>query len=51
MLYEVITLADNDTIRPDDLPQALRFSGDRGGGGIPAEMFSTRDDVLPLEKA
>ncbi len=50
VIERAVLLADNDTIRPDDLPQALRFSGDRGGGGIPAEMFSTRDDVLPLEK-
>ncbi len=45
-----VLLADGSMIRPQDLPQALRFIGGQEGGAISAQIFSSRDDVLPLEK-
>jgi DNA-binding NtrC family response regulator len=50
IIERAVLLADDDVINPEDLPQVLRFSRDRGSGGIPTEVFSTRDDVLSLEK-
>ncbi|MBE0642495.1 MAG: sigma-54-dependent Fis family transcriptional regulator [Bacteroidetes bacterium] len=50
IIERAVLLADGDSIGPEDLPQALRFSGGRSEGGLPAEIFSTREDVLPLEK-
>jgi len=45
-----VLLAEEDVIRPQDLPQALRFIGAQEDGAISAQVFSSRDDVLPLEK-
>ncbi len=44
-----VLLADGDVIRPDDLPQTLRFV-QQHSGGIASELFSSREDVLPLEQ-
>jgi DNA-binding NtrC family response regulator len=50
IIERAVLLADGEVIRPEELPQMLRFSRDRGEGGIPNELFSTREDILPLEK-
>ncbi len=45
-----VLLAEDDVIHPQDLPQALRFIGGDDQHGISTEVFSSREDVLPLEK-
>lgn len=45
-----VLLAEDDVILPQDLPQALRFVGSDDQHGISTEVFSSREDVLPLEK-
>ena len=45
-----VLLAEGDVILPQDLPQALRFVGSDDHHGISTEVFSSREDVLPLEK-
>jgi DNA-binding NtrC family response regulator len=45
-----VLLAESDVIRPQDLPQALRFLGGEQGGAIPMQLFTSRDDVVSLDK-
>jgi DNA-binding NtrC family response regulator len=49
IVERAVLLADGEVIRPEDLPQTLRFVHEPGRG-ISTEIFSAREDVLPLEK-
>ncbi|MDT8322747.1 MAG: sigma-54 dependent transcriptional regulator [Bacteroidota bacterium] len=50
IIERAVLLAEESVIRPQDLPQALRFIGAQDGGAMSTRVFSSRDDVLPLEK-
>ncbi|PLX22448.1 MAG: sigma-54-dependent Fis family transcriptional regulator [Ignavibacteria bacterium] len=45
-----VLLAETDVIRPQDLPQALRFAKEDGSAGSAALAFASREDVVPLER-
>lgn len=45
-----VLLAESDVIRPQDLPQALGITSEDGSAAGATMLFSSREDIVPLER-